>query len=236
MGLAVAFERLVTLPPAAALDDVNQIRPTFEKFGRAAVAQAMRGMVRDAEQPLRGREKRAKIGTGQRENVLGADSGPSLAEIKEPASQPTPLNNDPLVTSGFDGLAESSIPENQRNAACTRRIATVENMTQAETLPILTAEQAVVAEARDQSSFLYTLPKQSNNDASPCFNTNGLSLLLCAETFPALQRAIGVGEEVRMFWIRMQKSMKKVSSALNADVPLVARSVASWADESDASS
>ena len=63
VGLAVAFERLVTLPPAAALDDVNQIRPTFEKFGRAAVAQAMRGMVRDAEQPLRGREKRAKIGT-----------------------------------------------------------------------------------------------------------------------------------------------------------------------------
>ena len=76
------------MPPAAALDDVNQIRPTFEKFGRAAVAQAMRGMVRDAEQPLRGREKRAKIGTGQRENVLGADSGPPLAEIKEPASQP----------------------------------------------------------------------------------------------------------------------------------------------------
>ena len=111
VGLAVAFERLVTLPPAAALDDVNQIRPTFEKFGRAAVAQAMRGMVRDAEQPLRGREKRAKIGTGQRENVLGADSDPPLAKIKEPASQPTPLNNDPLVTSGFDGLAESSIPK-----------------------------------------------------------------------------------------------------------------------------
>ena len=85
VGLAVAFERLVTLPPAAALDDVNQIRP----FGRAAVAQAMRGMVRDAEQPLRGREKRAKIGTGQRENVLGADSGPPLAEIKEPVCQPT---------------------------------------------------------------------------------------------------------------------------------------------------
>ena len=34
VGLAVAFERLVTLPPAAALDDVNQTRPTFEKFGR----------------------------------------------------------------------------------------------------------------------------------------------------------------------------------------------------------
>ena len=75
---------------------------------------------------------------------------------------------------------------------------------------------------RYQSSILYTLPKQSNNDASPCLNTNELPLLHCAETFPTLQRAIGFGEKVRMFWIRMQKSMKKVSSALNADVPLVA--------------
>ena len=62
VGLAVAFERLVTLPPAAALDDGNQIRPTFEKFGRAAVAQAMRGMVRDAEQQLLGPPKEKEKG------------------------------------------------------------------------------------------------------------------------------------------------------------------------------
>ena len=74
------------MPPAATLDDVDQIRPTFEKFGRAAVAQAMRGEVRDAEQPLRSREKRAKLVATQRENVLGADSSTPSAKIKEPAS------------------------------------------------------------------------------------------------------------------------------------------------------
>ena len=85
------------MPPAAALDDVNQIRPTFEKFGprRRGASNAGDGTGCRASGATaarrRGREKRAKIGTGQRENVLvlGADSGPPLAEIKEPVCQPT---------------------------------------------------------------------------------------------------------------------------------------------------